>query len=204
MGIVQRKERERLEMRKLIIEAAFEMFVTEGYERTSIRNIAEKIEYSPATIYLYYKDKDQLLYDVQNEAFLLMMSHFEKLNDISNPFEKLSELGKVYMQFAMDNKQYYDLMFILDAPMNACQDNNIWENGCQAFDFLQKTISDCIEQKLIKFQDVNLGCLQVWSMVHGLISLLNKKRFDVMELTPEQEHYAVFASWNEYLSIIKT
>jgi AcrR family transcriptional regulator len=203
MGIVQRKERERLEMRKLIIEAAFEMFVTEGYERTSIRNIAEKIEYSPATIYLYYKDKDQLLYDVQNEAFLLMMTHFEQLNHITNPFEKLTELGKVYMQFAIDNKQYYDLMFILDAPMNACQDSNIWENGCMAYNFLHKIISDCIALKLIKFQDVNLGCLQVWGMVHGLVSLLNKKRFDVMELSQEQEYNAVFASWNEYLSMIK-
>lgn len=203
MGIVQRKEREKMEMRKLIIEAAFEMFVTEGYERTSIRNIAEKIEYSPATIYLYYKDKDQLLYDVQNEAFLLMMTHFKKLNNITNPLEKLIELGKVYMQFAMDNKQYYDLMFILDAPMNACQDNNIWENGCEGFNFLRKIISDCMDQKLIKFQDLNLGCLQVWSMVHGLVSLLNKKRFDVMELSQEQEYYAVFASWNEYVMMIK-
>ena len=69
MGILERKERDRVEMRERIIDVAIEMFVKEGYEKTSIRNIAEKIEYSPATIYLYYKDKDELLYDVQAQAF---------------------------------------------------------------------------------------------------------------------------------------
>ena len=69
MGILERKERDRVEMRERIINVAIEMFVKEGYEKTSIRNIAEKIEYSPATIYLYYKDKDELLYDVQAQAF---------------------------------------------------------------------------------------------------------------------------------------
>ena len=52
MGISERKEREKQEMRRKILDAAFEMFVEVGYERTSIRAIAEKIEYSPATIYL--------------------------------------------------------------------------------------------------------------------------------------------------------
>jgi AcrR family transcriptional regulator len=75
MGILERKERDRVEMRERIIDVAIEMFVQEGYEKTSIRNIAEKIEYSPATIYLYYKDKDELLYDVQAQAF-------EKLDQI--------------------------------------------------------------------------------------------------------------------------
>jgi AcrR family transcriptional regulator len=50
MGISERKERERQEMRERIIEASMKMFIEEGYEKTSIRNIAEKIEYSPATL----------------------------------------------------------------------------------------------------------------------------------------------------------
>ena len=55
-------------MKKLIIDAALRMFVEDGYEKTSIRNIADKIEYSPGTIYLYYKDKDELLYAVQKDG----------------------------------------------------------------------------------------------------------------------------------------
>jgi hypothetical protein len=47
MGITERKEREKLEMRELILEAATSMFLEEGYEKTSIRNIAERIRVQP-------------------------------------------------------------------------------------------------------------------------------------------------------------
>lgn len=64
MGISERKEREREEMKTMITTAAMKMFLEDGYAKTSIRNIADAIEYSPGTIYLYYKDKDELLFEV--------------------------------------------------------------------------------------------------------------------------------------------
>ena len=73
MGIVERKEREKEDMRRLILNAARKLFLEQGYEKTSIRNIADAIEYSPATIYLYYKDKNELLFALHEEAFLKLM-----------------------------------------------------------------------------------------------------------------------------------
>ena len=89
MGIAERKERDRVEMRQRIIDAAIQMFLEEGYEKTSIRNIAEKIEYSPATIYLYYKDKDELLYDVQGQAFEKLYQTFRDEATAKDPFKRL-------------------------------------------------------------------------------------------------------------------
>lgn len=203
MGITERKERDKQEMRKRILDAAFEMFVSEGYERTSIRNIAERIEYSPATIYLYYKDKDQLLYDVQAEAFNLLMEQFNTVNHITDPFERLRALGRVYVEFAVAHPQYYDLMFVLTAPMNAIKDHKLWENGCCAFHFLREIITACIEQGKLRFDHVDLGCLQVWSMVHGLVTLYLKQRLDVMEMSDEQELQVVYLSIDNYLLMMK-
>jgi AcrR family transcriptional regulator len=53
MGIKERKAREKQNVREEILDAARTLFVKEGYEQVSIRKIAEKIEYSPGTIYLY-------------------------------------------------------------------------------------------------------------------------------------------------------
>lgn len=150
MGIAERKEREKQEMRRKIIDAAFEMFVEVGYERTSIRAIADKIEYSPATIYLYYKDKDELLYEVQREAFDLLAKKFAP-SEIRDPFQRLEALGTTYLDFALANPQYYDLMFILSAPMNVIKENMLWENGCDAYEFLLTTIADCMEEKCIRY-----------------------------------------------------
>ena len=60
MGIAERKEREREEVKDLILNAAREIFLSEGYENTSIRKIATKIEYSPGIIYHHFKDKNDL------------------------------------------------------------------------------------------------------------------------------------------------
>ncbi len=203
MGIAERKEREKQEMRRKIIDAAFEMFVEVGYERTSIRAIADKIEYSPATIYLYYKDKDELLYEVQREAFDLLAKKFAPLEAIHDPFQRLEALGNSYLDFAIANPQYYDLMFILSAPMNVIKENMLWENGCDAYEFLLTTIADCMEEKCIRYSDANLGALQAWSMVHGLASIYLKNRFMVMEITPEQAAEGLRLAFREYLHHIR-
>ena len=203
MGIAERKEREKQEMRRKIIDAAFEMFVEVGYERTSIRAIADKIEYSPATIYLYYKDKDELLYEVQRAAFDLLAKKFAPLEAIRDPFQRLEALGNSYLDFAIANPQYYDLMFILSAPMNVIKENMLWENGCDAYEFLLTTIADCIEEKCIRYSDANLGALQAWSMVHGLASIYLKNRFMVMDITPEQAAEGMRLAFREYLHHIR-
>ena len=59
MGIPDRKEREKQELRDLILKEARALFLEEGFEKTSLRKIAERIEYSPTTIYLYFKDKNE-------------------------------------------------------------------------------------------------------------------------------------------------
>jgi len=78
MEVTERKEREKTEMRELITAAAMKMFLEDGYAKTSIRGIADAIEYSPGTIYLYFKDKDELLYEVQADAYGRLLEVFQK------------------------------------------------------------------------------------------------------------------------------
>jgi len=60
MGIAERKEKQKLEIRKLILDASMKLFIDEGYDNVTIRKIADLIEYSPTTVYLYFKDKDEI------------------------------------------------------------------------------------------------------------------------------------------------
>src|SRR3954447_23130249 len=130
MTIANRKERQKEELKTKILQAAKELFMERGFEETSIRNIAEKIEYSPTTIYLYFKDKDAIFHELHDEAFLMMRSKFSVLQYISDPFERLKAIGKIYLDFAMENKELYDLMFILDAPMKVLQKEDCeWDEG---------------------------------------------------------------------------
>jgi len=203
MGISERKERDKQEMRRKIIEAAATMFLEDGYERTSIRNIAEKIEYSPATLYLYYKDKDELLYEVQKEYFGKLYEYFREKCTAEDPFERLHQICKAYVHFGIDNPQYYDLMFIIRAPMNVIEEKEMWTNGEESFGFLLQALTECFEKGCIRYQDVMTAALSIWAMGHGLISLNIRCRLKVMQLEEASIPGIIDHAIGEYLRLIK-
>jgi AcrR family transcriptional regulator len=203
VGITERKEREKQEMRQNIIDAAISMFAEEGYDKTSIRRIADKIEYSPATIYLYYKDKDELLYDVQKVVFDQLLAAFKKDVTAKKPFERLKQISYSYVDFGRRHPELYDLMFIIRAPMNVVEEKEHWKNGDDCFDFLLNCLDDCISQDLIRFDNKMLAAMSIWGMVHGLVSLDVRCRLKVMQLQPEHVEGVIHAAVEQYLHLIK-
>jgi AcrR family transcriptional regulator len=200
MGITDRKEREKQEMRKLIINAAMQMFITEGFDKTSIRNIADKIEYSPATIYLYYKDKDELLYEVQGQAFMELYNAFVKDVTATDPLERLDQLLHSYVNFGFEHPDLYDLMFVLRSPMNAVNEND-WPNCDEAYHYLTGTLEKCIDQ--LRFKDANLAALSIWGLGHGLVSLFIRERIKVTQIPDDQIRAVISATVDEHLRLIK-
>src|SRR6185503_8770969 len=117
MGIAERKEKQKLEIRKRILEASMKLFVEEGFSNVSIRRIADIIEYSPTTIYLYFKDKDEIFYNLHEMGFQKLQEMNKNLDDIHNPLLRLHKMGENYIQFGIENREFYDLMFIQPEPM---------------------------------------------------------------------------------------
>lgn len=172
MGISERKEREKEDLRKSILDAAREVFLEKGYEQTSIRNIAEKIEYSPTTIYLYYKDKDAIFHALHSEGFCMMNEKMDVLRFIADPFERLVAMGRIYIDFAMKNQGLYDLMFIEKAPIDCIESNHeTWLEGQNTFGGLTHTINECIQKGYFPKQDPEVAAYVIWSTVHGMCSL---------------------------------
>lgn len=180
MGIIQRKEREREEMRKLILDAAQKLFLENGFEKVSIRNIADEIEYSPATIYLYYKDKNELFFALHQTAFTKLIEEFAPIAQLEQPMDKLTEMGRLYLRFALENPELYDLMFIMTAPIDAleCRED-IWDDGHRAFGILQQVVQACIDTGALKHPDAERAALMIWSTVHGLAALLLRRRLSM-------------------------
>lgn len=175
MGIVERKEREREEMRKLILQAAQKLFLANGYEKVSLRNIADEIEYSPATIYLYYKDKNELLFALHQLGFAKMVEEFQPLLELTDPFEKLVEMGRSYIRFAVENPELFDLMFIMTAPMDKL-DQEDWVEGDRAFGLLVEVVQGCIDAGVFQKHDVRSTAMMIWSGIHGYTALFLWKR----------------------------
>jgi len=183
MTIAKRKERQKEELRGKILEAAKALFIERGFEDTSIRTIAEKIEYSPTTIYLYFKDKDDIFYALHQEGFVLLNQYLRALQNVQDPFERLKAICKAYISFALENREFYDLMFISRSPMNALtkdKDDEKWVEGNKAFGALIGTVTECIQRCYFTRMDPEVLSFTLWSMVHGICSLEIRGRCTVI------------------------
>lgn len=188
MGITERKEKQKTELRKMILEASMKLFIEEGFEKVSIRRIADLIEYSPTTVYLYFKDKNEILFHLHQEGFRRMQEYNANLLTIANPLLRLHKMGENYLRFGTENPEFYDLMFLAKAPMEALMcisENCEWEEGDKALDGLKAILQECMDRKLIAPCEINAMAMGIWGMVHGLVSLSIRQRFD--KLIPQDQ-----------------
>ncbi len=184
MGIEDRKIREKDRMKQLILKTALKLFNEEGIENVSLRKIADRIEYSPGTIYSYFKDKGEIIHEIHTEGFEKLYALQRTLDNISNPIEKLSEMGKLYMKFALENTEYYDLMFIAKGVAAKIFEKNEWDAGQRSYDYLRDTVAKCIEQGYIIETDTDSAAFAMWSLVHGMASLIIRGR---CAMIPEEQ-----------------
>ncbi len=167
-----RREREREEMKRLITGAARRLFVTEGYESTTIRRIAEAIEYTPGAIYSYFKDKDAILYALHQEGFLeLQRRFFAAITPGKNPVEQLGQLGEAYVAFAHENPEMYHLMFVAQATSRTLHETDAWPEGKSAYESVRALVQLAIDGGWIRGGDPEVVAFALWAAAHGSVSL---------------------------------
>ena len=175
MGPKERRLREREEVRTLILDAARELFATEGYEAVTMRKIADRIEYSATAIYFHFKDKETLLNELCQLDFHMLAQQFMTIAETPDPIERLRATGQAYVQFGMNYPNHYRLMFMTPHPP-VKHDDQLVEQGnpeSDAYAFLLQILRDAIDQNRIRpdLHDVELLGQTIWAGVHGVVSL---------------------------------
>lgn len=188
MGIAQRKEREREALRLKIIQAATDLFREVGYEAVSMRKIAKRVEYSVGTLYLYYRDKDELFFAVQQAAFRVGFAYIEQIPANAGPMDRLMILGQRYVQFGVENPDLYRLMFMMEGPMQALEEDEQWRSGMQLHNLLTDTVTDCIEAGQIESEHPDGLSFGLWSLVHGMVSLRISNRIHIYNKRAVTKH----------------
>ncbi len=190
MGIAERKARHKKELQETILQAAVELIERDGVEKLTLRKLAARIEYSPATIYLYYKDKDELLYALHEEGFRRMYAFQLPCMQIADSRERIKEIGRTYIEFGRKHPAYFELMFTDPAPIRTLADlesqndgEPAWECGKDVFELMHSTVVELLEKRLIHPAPSHVVAFYLWSMVHGMTSLVNAQR---MSAFPEE------------------
>lgn len=204
MGIADRKLREKTERRQAILDAALHLFIEQGFEKVSMRNIADAIEYSSATIYLYFKDKNELLLELQTQAFAKLVEEMQVVMHIEHPAEQLRAVGEQLLDFALHNPELFELMYIMNGPMVAaatCVGATAWPGGGSAFAQMVAMVQRGIDTGVFRPQNAESAALMVWAQVHGLVALYLRQRLVV--LPEERRELAMREALSAFNDLIK-
>ncbi|NTU43305.1 MAG: TetR/AcrR family transcriptional regulator [Nitrospirales bacterium] len=174
MGIIERKERQKESLRQDILDAARNILITEGYARLSMRSIASRIEYSPTTIYLYFKNKEDILYFLCEEALerqLEVITAADK--NESSPDLRLRSILKAYIDFGLSEPDRYKIIYMIDISQHVSTASLLAQG--KAADKLRGIVRRRLDEVLIESgQTSDSECLfqAIWAHLHGIVSLL--------------------------------
>ena len=172
-------ERRRNKIRARILSAAETVFAREGAEGLSIRRLAENIDYSPAAIYKYFKSKDELVDELKETFFELILENVHRIADTSTPFdERARDCVATYVRIAVEKPYHYAAAFAGEAagdgpaPVDGEPGFELSKKG-QAFNVLRGMIAEGVENGAFRSDiDPSLAAKSVWASMHGLTMMI--------------------------------
>lgn len=170
MGISERRQRQKDEVKNDIICTAWQMVKKEGWQSLSIRKIADAIEYSVPVIYDHFENKDAILLEFSKKGFTLLSGKIIEARDRhKEPEKQIKAMADAYWDFAMNNIEHYQLMFGIG--MACCEIAKAMPEQQKFRSLVMEPIEVLIKRN--KRTDIN-PCMKYhtfWSVMHGLISI---------------------------------
>ena len=166
------RARYKTELRAEILAAARTLVQAEGYERLTIRKVAQRMGYSPMALYSYFADKHALMLALAQEGFERLADKLKR----RVPAEPLAALRKTmtaYVEYGVENPQEYQIVFMSPEPTTAKKTRTgmASEQDHAAFALLLQRVNVCLGAGLLSGDAFLLATL-LWSGMHGVTSLL--------------------------------
>ena len=178
---------DRRDVAALVLKSARRILLKRGLAGITIRRIARDIGYTPGTIYLYFRNKDQIITELRNQGFRMLRQYQVRLttSGVNGPLDRLRRGSRSYIAFALENPEFYDLMF--NQPVGGGQGAALSgsttdqvprerDHSLDAFQSLREAVRWCQARGYLAGMDPEMAALTLWSTVHGVVSLVHRKR----------------------------
>ncbi|RKX91594.1 MAG: hypothetical protein DRZ90_14875, partial [Spirochaetes bacterium] len=154
MSSIERRDKEKNELRTKILEAAKEVLFEKGFDNLTMRAIAERIDYSPTTIYLYFRNKTDLTENLLEYAFEQLVNTIGSIDQsmyAKNPVGLLKEGLITYIRYGVDHPHFYRMMTtsIIEISNNSLTLKEGSMNE-KAFAFLESGVQNCVDAGAIE------------------------------------------------------
>ena len=170
MGIKERRERQRQQLRGDILSAAREVARTEGWGAVTIRRIAGLIEYSPPVIYEYFDSKEDLLLELVRAGYAGQLEAVEKAGKVSEDPEKvLIEMSRAWCRFAFEAPDLYQAMYGLGGMSFPVTE--LKKEGEKIAETMAGVLEEVLAKNGKEAENVWEKVTLAWGALHGLVAL---------------------------------
>ena len=191
MGIKERREREKEERRRLILDCARSLYFERGYENVTISQIASAAELGKGTLYSYFESKESIYIAILREGIGILSSLLDQAGDIdgATPDDHLRMLGLGFLAFYNQYPEYFRLMFFMahtdilasrPDEAEAC-----FEDGFAIREMVAKVIERGVEGGAMGECDALLTADVMWGSLLGIVMVMEMER-DFIRHSPEQ------------------
>ncbi len=156
-----RRQRQREEARRAILDATEELLVEEGYESFSMRKLAARCGYAAPTIYHYFGDKPGLLDTLIELRMREVSAEMRAVRLVRDPVENMRRLFIAFARWGLANPTHYQLLTSTREPHPA---------GEEAREVLMRPVTELEEQGRLE-TDIEVARQSFWALIHGIISL---------------------------------
>jgi TetR/AcrR family transcriptional regulator len=184
MGLYERKEREKEQRRNSILDAAEKMFFSKGLENTTMDEVAEKAELSKGTLYLYFKNKNDLFHGVVARALDMLYNLFKTAKDKEKTgLGQIKAIGAAYYEFYKKEPNYFAALLhqeIIDITPETLEDSPsialCKEIGERVFLLIKEAVMNGVNDgSLRKDADTSKLPLVLWGLTAGVLHILKSK-----------------------------
>lgn len=171
MNDSRRKNKE--DFRREILDAAREIFSRDGYGNFSMRKLAKRIGYSPTTIYLYFRDKDELLFSLSEELFAGLYESITKLrNEGGEPREVLRGVLRMYVESGVAHPEHYKVAFFTNQAIYGSPDEYLETDTVsrRSYFLFRDMVEEFMEAGVLGRRDPDTVAQALWAGVHGVVS----------------------------------
>ena len=177
MGVKERRLREKLKRKSEIIEAAENIIFEKGIHIATMSDIAREAELGKATLYGYYKSKDEILLDINERAMNRMAACFQAAYDENlKGADQVKAIGLAYFQFAKDFPNYFNFIQLFEANTLKVDLEEVMQNASKIDGIFTKAIQRGMDDGTIR-NDLDAQTLAkcLWAMATGVQQMLNQR-----------------------------
>lgn len=188
--LAERREEEKERRRAEMVDAAEELYAEVGWDDVTMERVAKSARLSRALLYVYFRDKSDLLLAITERALLDLRERFvAAAAAYPQGLDQVEAIGRAYVQFQQDKPYRFDACSRFHAHQTAGESAN---DACTAASDAVMTV---IVKALLQGQsdgsirkDINNPaetCVMLWAFTHGLIQIGINKAWEIERLGVE-------------------